>query len=231
MSEVPNRESIDRPLKALRGAGTVFGVLFFRGTEVVFNETPYSDTRVQELSATLDDIFFFFVNEGRDIDQLSFGFDGGSMLIVSDQEYRVVVLHSLVDEVDFIAKATRAFLIDYQMGIFAAELNDKGAENAEAIASGEVPEESKPVVATAQINLDPVDSAEDADEDSATTGPIRPILDRPATQPIPAAQNPSSRENSAPVPPQEEAQAKTAHLAANQPESTLPPPRKPKIRR
>lgn len=248
--EAPNRESIDRPLAALRGAGTVFGVLFFKGVDVVFNETPFSADRIVELAQTLDDISFYFVNEGRDIDQMSFGFDGGNMLIVSDQDCRIVVMHSITDEVDFVAKASRAFLIDYQMGIFASELNEKGSELAQSIASGDDPQESLPVEEPAVINVAPIPAAAEEEDHSAATGPIQPILAAapaaPATQPIPAPQNPSTRERP-PVRPiiepednpdanklSEEELADTdkrAVLAANQPESTLPPPRKPKIRR
>ncbi len=242
MSELPlNREAIDRPLSALRGSGTVFGVMFYQGTSPVFNETSFSANRIEDLGKTLDDIFFYFVNEGRDIDQLSFGFDGGNLLIVADQDYRLVVLHSLNDEVDFIAKAARAFLIDYQMGIFAAELNDKGAEVAAAIASGEDPREEIKTEEVATIDIAEVESAAKAAEDSAATGPIRPILDRPQSEPLPEEDEepsnpitvvPPAEKGSAQIT-EEELEDKThrAVLAADQPESTLPPPRKPKIRR
>ncbi|NNE91103.1 MAG: hypothetical protein HKN23_05605 [Verrucomicrobiales bacterium] len=235
MSEVPvEKETFERPLRALRGAGTVFGVVFFDGSKVVFNETPFSRERATELAATLDDICFYFGNEGRDVDQISFGFDGGNMLIVTDQEYRIVVMHSLVDEVDFIAKAGRAFLIDYQMGIFASELNHTGAESAATITTGiEMPH---PVEEQPGLDMSEVAAAVGAQEDQAATGPIRPVLDRPSTQPIPAMNNPSRRGTgpiSAPpsaappsaVPPV--AAPKRAVLADNQPDSTLPPPRKP----
>ena len=100
------------------------------------------------------------------------------------------------------------------------------------------------------INVAPIPAAAEEEDHSDATGPIQPILAAapvaPATQPIPAPQNPSTRERP-PVRPiieqednpdanklSEEELADTdkrAVLAANQPESTLPPPRKPKIRR
>jgi hypothetical protein len=52
---------------------------------------------------------------------LVFGYDGGHLLILLLGEFRMVVLHHQADEVDFVARAGRAFLKDYAMDLVVAE--------------------------------------------------------------------------------------------------------------
>ena len=108
-------------LGTLRNAGSVFGLLFTRGQEVIFQDTSFSDDRIREVALTVDDIAYYFEQEKRSPDQLAFGYDGGSLLILLHGEFRIVLFHHHIDEVDFVARAARAFLKDYEMGIVIDE--------------------------------------------------------------------------------------------------------------
>jgi hypothetical protein len=108
-------------LGAIRHAGSVYGLILTRGHDLLFQDTPYPEEKVRELAGTLDDIDFFFAQEQRTPDQLVFGYDGGHLLILLLGEFRMVVLHHQAEEVDFVARAGRAFLKDYAMDLVVAE--------------------------------------------------------------------------------------------------------------
>ena len=114
-------QTLTSALETLRNAGSVFGLLFSRGNEVIFQDTSYSEERVRELAQTVDDIAYYFEQEKRAPDQLAFGYDGGSLLILLRGEFRMVLFYHHIDEVDFVARAARAFLKDYEMGIVIDE--------------------------------------------------------------------------------------------------------------
>jgi len=99
----------------IRHAGSVYGFILAHGHDVLFHETPFSEIRIRELAAALDDIVYYFEQEKRRPDQLAFGYDGGNLLILLLEDFRLVVFHHLADEVDFIARASRAFLKDHLM--------------------------------------------------------------------------------------------------------------------
>ncbi len=103
-------------LGTLRNAGSVFGLVFSRGQEIIFQDTSFSEERVKEVALTVDDIAYYFEQEKRSPDQLAFGYDGGSILILLHGELRIALFHHHIDEVDFVARAARAFLKDYEMG-------------------------------------------------------------------------------------------------------------------
>jgi len=137
-----SKKSIQGPLTALRHAGSVRGVCLVRGTELVVNLFQFSEDRMNEVVALVDDISGFLANQGREVDQLCFGYDGGSLVIIADDDYRLIIMHKHPDEVDFIAKAARAFLVDFQVGLFAERLS--GADS--RLNGGEVPTKLPPVV-------------------------------------------------------------------------------------
>lgn len=114
-------ETIQSSLGGLKSAGSVFGVILARESQVIYSDVPFTQDRVDHVVTVLDDIGFYFKKENRNVDQLAFGYDGGNIVVVIDEAYRLIVCHSVNDEIDFIAKAAKAFLIDYQMGLFAAE--------------------------------------------------------------------------------------------------------------
>ncbi len=116
------KESIQGPLSALRNAGTVCGVCLTRGTEILVNLFPFSESRINDMVSAIEDIQTFFRQNNRQVDQMSFGYDGGCLCIVEDDEFRLIVMHMLADEVDFIAKASLAFLADFQLDLFAEQI-------------------------------------------------------------------------------------------------------------
>ncbi len=108
-------QNFSSALGAIRHAGSVFGVLLTRGHEVIYQDTTIPDSRVAELVSILDDIGYYFEQEKRNPDQLSFGYDGGNLLLQLRGDLRMVVFHHQADEVDDVAKASAAFLKDYGM--------------------------------------------------------------------------------------------------------------------
>lgn len=167
-----SKESIQGPLSALRNAGTVSGLCLTRGTEVLINMLPYSDRRVEDLASVIDDVFYYFENSRRDVDQFAFGFDGANMVVVTEGDFRLLIVHLLADEIDFIAKAARAFLIDFQLGLFAEELD---ARNAAGDSSAEETPES--------ADETPSEAAEPEDrEETSSTPVIRPLAPAPAEE-------------------------------------------------
>lgn len=112
---------ISTALGTLRNAGSVFGLILAQGQELVYQDAPFPAQTLEELSSMVDDIAYYFEQEGRYPDQLSFGFDGGSILIFLQGRHRMLVFHHLAEEVDFVGKAAKAFFKDYQMNLLAGE--------------------------------------------------------------------------------------------------------------
>lgn len=121
-----SKESIQGPLSALRNAGTVCGVCLARETEVLVNLFPYSEDRINDMVAAVEEVRDFFSEKGRSVDQMSLGFDGGCLCVIEDGEFRLIVMHLSPEEVDFIAKAARAFLADFQLGFFTEQFSSLG---------------------------------------------------------------------------------------------------------
>ncbi len=115
-------ESLNSTLAALRKAGAVFGVLFTKGDEELFSDLAYSSERIADLSQLLSDIISYFDQEGRNPEFLSFGYDGGNVILILREGYRLAVLHHHADEADFILTAGGDFLTDYISGRAAMAL-------------------------------------------------------------------------------------------------------------
>lgn len=230
-----NKESIQGPLSALRNAGTVCGVCLSRGPEILINLFPFSEARVSDMTMAMDDIQTFFKSKGRRVDQMSFGYDGGCATLVEDGEYRLVVMHMLADEVDFIAKAARAFLADFQLNLFAEQISAGNTRLTGLIPPVPSPEEPPP----AQPKTEPMKRA----TPKPAPAPVPAPKAQPATPEAAPKVEPEPAEEVAPTPEAEQSAewvpelkelsgppATMARLSAQQPESTLPPPRKPKAR-
>lgn len=112
---------VSSSLGALRNAGSVFGLILAHGQEIIYQDAPFPSQTLEELTSTVDDIAYYFEQEGRYPDQLSFGFDGGSILIIIQGRHRMLVFHHHADEVDFVGKAAKAFFKDYEMNLLAEE--------------------------------------------------------------------------------------------------------------
>lgn len=115
-------EAVTMALGALRQAGSVYGILLMREKELLYHDSPYLESQAVDLVSTLDDIAYYFEQEKRAPDQLSFGYDGGNLLILMLGPFRIVVFHHQFDEVDAVARAARAFLKDHAMGLLVAGL-------------------------------------------------------------------------------------------------------------
>lgn len=114
-------QTLASALGTLRNAGSVFGLCFFRAQEIIFQDTAFPEARVRDVALAVDDMAYYFDQEKRSPDQLAFGYDGGNLLILLHGEFRLVLFYHHSDEVDFVAKAARSFLKDYEMGILIRE--------------------------------------------------------------------------------------------------------------
>ena len=195
-------ETIQSSLSALKSAGSVFGVMLTKESQVVYSDVPFAGERVEHLASVLDDVGFYFRKEKRNVDQLAFGYDGGNVVVAIDEPFRLVVLHSLHDEVDFIAKAAKSFLIDYQMGLFADEFEKVLSTDQAMDKVRPRPLEDKP------------------EQERAAQQPHRPGTERITLQAE------KGLEKAQPVRPK----LNRAILSPNQPKSTLPPPKRPKAK-
>lgn len=108
-------------LDALRQAGSVFGVLLTKGHEIIYEDTAIPGPRLSGLATILDDIAYYFEQEQRRPDQLSFGYDGGNLLIQLRGDLRMIVFHHQADEIDHVGRASAAFLKDYGMMVLVDE--------------------------------------------------------------------------------------------------------------
>lgn len=174
-----SKESIQGPLSALRNAGTVCGVCLARETEVLVNLFPYSEERINDVVAAVEEVGRFFAEKGRSVDQMSLGFDGGCLCVVEDGEFRLIVMHLSPEEVDFIAKAARAFLADFQLGFFTEQFSAIGArpadaspeEESEAVLE-EAPEEEAPT--DGEFDISAIYSGPESSEKEPDPSPAEP---------------------------------------------------------
>lgn len=113
------QETFAASLGAIRQAGSVYGLIFSRGQELLFRDAPYPEGRTKEIVTIMDDIARYFEQERRGPDQFVFGYDGGNFLLLLIDEFRLAVLHRQPEEADFVARVARAFLKDYAMGQLA----------------------------------------------------------------------------------------------------------------
>lgn len=109
-------------------SGTVRGVCVLKRGEVVFERFPYSASRLVKVCRVVEGLCKEFRDQGRSVDQMAFGYDGGNLLAVSVKDYRLIVMHLMNDEIDFLATAGRAHLEDY---IAAEGEGDRGLESRE----------------------------------------------------------------------------------------------------
>lgn len=106
-------ETLSSSLGALKELGSIFGLFLSHRSEILFQEAPFSSQRVTELSETLEDIANYFEQEGREPDQLVFGYDGGSLLILIDGDFRLALFFHTASEVDILAQSASAFFKDF----------------------------------------------------------------------------------------------------------------------
>lgn len=119
-------KTLSSSLGALKTTGSVFGVFLSNGERILFQDAPFSEARVAELATTLDDIALYFVQESRSPDQLSFGFDGGNLLVFIEGSHRLAVFFHHASEVDFLAEFARSFMKDFSCSVMIENLEIPG---------------------------------------------------------------------------------------------------------
>jgi len=163
MGKKDNREE---PLAVLMAAGTVRGACLLRQGEVIYEKFPYSAARLVKVCRVVEGLTKEFRGQGRSVDQMAFGFEGGNLLAVTVEDYRLIIMHLMSDEIDFLAKSARAYLADF----ISADTPSKGAVSIDTVPitlakdrearSGEVEETARVEILTAA----PIDGS-DEDED------------------------------------------------------------------
>lgn len=109
-------ETLSANLNAFKKAGSIYGVMFQRGHEVIYSKLPFTSDKAKELSVVINDIVHFYAQEGQVLDQLAFRHDDGNLMIFLKEDHQLVVLHHSPEEVDSIADAATSFLCDYLTG-------------------------------------------------------------------------------------------------------------------
>ncbi len=113
------------PLEVLIASGTVRGTCLLKNGEVIYEKFPYSAARLVKVCRVVEGLTKEFKAQGRSVDQMAFGYDGGNLLAVSVKNYRLIFMHLMSDEIDFLAKAARTHLED----LIAAELPEQEPVN------------------------------------------------------------------------------------------------------
>lgn len=125
-------ETLQSSLGALKRNGAVQGIILSCNASVLFADFPFSREQIDHLTKVFDDIGFYFRKENRRVDQVAFGYEGACLLILSDDAYRLFILHGPGDDLDFLARAGKSLLLDYQMALFAAQF-EKDLNQSQAI--------------------------------------------------------------------------------------------------
>ncbi len=154
--------TLSSALDALKTTGSVFGIFLSKGEKLIFQDAPFSEVRIAELATTLDDIALYFVQESRSPDQLSFGFDGGNLLVLIEGSHRLAVFFHHAGEVDLLAEFARAFMKDFASSVLIGNRQTTGA------AEMPVTQQDRPNGNTARI-------AAQARRPIDPTSPIQPI--------------------------------------------------------
>lgn len=114
-----NQEALTASLRALRGYASVTGVILARGSKVLASQSELLPFQTSEVVTTLDDIVAYFRDDNRKPDQLAFGYDGAQLIVLIYEPYRLIITHREANEIDLIATAARAFMLDFEMGMVA----------------------------------------------------------------------------------------------------------------
>lgn len=100
------------PMEVLIASGTVRGTCLLKNGEVIYEKFPYSAARLVKVCRVVEGLTKEFNGQGRLVDQMAFGYEGGNLLAVTVENYRVIIMHLMNDEIDFLAKIARSHLED-----------------------------------------------------------------------------------------------------------------------
>jgi len=239
-------------LVSLSQVGTVRGVCLCSDGQILENLFPFSLQRMQSLCDEAIDIFSDFSGRGRDVERLVIGYDGGQLVILADGGLLLLLMHMIPDEADFVAKAGRAFLNDYRLenGVakkvmpFPEKLPkdgqqaevEKSMDPVEPVVARSGPMTFRELLADAENAPERYSAehslvADDVAESSGRAKEASKDMDVTKSPPRPVAFA-ARAQRKAPVKKRivGEVVVQPARLAAQQPQSTLPPQKKPRLR-
>lgn len=244
-------------LHALRQVGTVRGVCLCQNGGILENLFPFSTDRMQSFCDEGVNLFADFSARGRDVERLVMGFDGGQLVMLADGDLLLLLIHLIPDEADFVAKAGRAFLNDYRAEYGAAEnvVPFPEAVRQEPVEIPQEPVETQQVMVeianqpatpmtfrellAAAVNAPEQNSAEHsllaeartATEKKSDAQDSQVAKPEPQPEPKPAAFA-ARAQRKVPITKRivGEVVVQPARLAAQQPKSTLPPQKTPRVR-
>ncbi|MCF6311123.1 MAG: hypothetical protein L3J39_01605 [Verrucomicrobiales bacterium] len=100
------------PLSAIMTAGTVIGICLLKNGSIVHENFPCSPPDLVKICRVIDGLTQECESQGRKVDQMAFGYDGGNLLAITIGDHRLLIMHLTSEEIDFLAKTARAYLKD-----------------------------------------------------------------------------------------------------------------------
>lgn len=100
------------PLGVLRTSGTVLGTCLLKKGEILDESFPCNGPSLVKVCRVIDGLTKECKMQGREVDQMAFGYNGGNILALSIGDYRLIIMHLMTDEIDFLANTARAYLKD-----------------------------------------------------------------------------------------------------------------------
>lgn len=184
--------NIPDPLETLIASGTVRGTCLLNNGEVVYEKFPYSAARLVKVCRVVEGLTKEFNAQGRSVDQMAFGYEGGNLLAVTVKHYRVIIMHLMNDEIDFLAKIARAHLED----IIADEKPAEEEEVSESdLMRGAVSIDTVPIKVAKERQVYPAVRVEETTRVAVLAAPSVPVAAPSvpvAAPPVPVANAPDA---------------------------------------
>lgn len=113
--------SLRASLERLKHAGSINGICLAWRRQILVSLMPYEDFRVEQLVQTISDAREHFQSGGeRQLDSIWMGFADINSITVFAGDLSVIMLHSNIDDTDFLTGVIKTFLADAQLTIAAA---------------------------------------------------------------------------------------------------------------
>lgn len=107
-----DQDNTSNPLDVLVASGTVLGTCLLKKGEILYENFPCSATTLVKICRVFDGLTKEYKKQGSQINQMAFGYNGGNLLAVTLDDYRLIIIHLMADEIDFLANTARAHLSD-----------------------------------------------------------------------------------------------------------------------
>jgi len=170
------------PLEVLIASGTVRGTCLLKRGEVVYETFPYSAARLVKVCRVVEGLTKEFQDQGRSVDQMAFGYEGGNLLTVSVKHYRLIIMHLMNDEIDFLANVARACLVDIA-GEEKPEEEDEGTSPVSRNLKKDFSLETVPVVLAKDRHIASANFEETARVEVLNAPPVPVAPPVPGTEP------------------------------------------------